>query len=311
MARVELGQGVRPHWSTVPPHIVAEVERWLGGPITSVAEVRGGFTPTVAARLAAGDARGFVKICRDGVNAQVGGFFRNEARIAARLPDVPALAPLRWSYDDGAWIALGFDDLGGAPPALPWSDSDLDAVLSAVADVHAALTPPPDVAPTVAAAHTVTFAGWRSLRGDEPGLDDWSRRHLATLQQIEAEWPASLVGDTLLHGDLRADNVVLSPGRGPVVVDWPAACVGPPWFDLVCFAPSVEAEGGPRCAEVLRRAGVTGPEKDLAFAAVGVAGYFTANALRPAPPTLPTVRAFQARQGAPARRWVAELLDLP
>lgn len=305
---MEIGQGVRPIWSTVPGHVVAEVERWLGGPITSVVEARGGFTPTVAARVAAGSARGFVKICRDGVNAQVGGFFRNEARIAAGLPDVPTLAPLRWSFDDGAWIALGFDDLGGAPPPLPWSDPDLDAVLAAIADAHAALTPAPALAPTVAEARTRAFAGWRSLRGDEPGLDGWSRRHLPALQEIEARWPASLVGDTLLHGDLRADNLVLSPGRGPVIVDWPAACVGPPWFDLACLAPSVEAQGGPRCADLLGRGGVTAPETDLAFAVVGAAGYFTANALRPAPPTLPTLRAFQARQAAPARQWAAELL---
>lgn len=308
---MELGQGVRPHWSTVPPHVVAEVERWLGGPVTSVTEVRGGFTPTVAARVAAGARRGFVKICRDGVNPQVGTFFRNEVRIAGVLPDLPALAPLRWSFDDGAWIALGFDDLGGAPPSLPWTEVDLDAVLAAIADVHTALTPASVDVPTVEEAHTRMFTGWRRLTGDEPGLDSWSRRHLAALQEIEAAWPASLVGDTLLHSDLRADNIVLSPERGPVIVDWPAACLGPPWFDLVCLAPSVAAEGGPRCAALLDRAGVTAPDAGLAFAAVCVAGYFTRNALRPAPPTLPTIRTFQARQGVPARRWVAELLDLP
>jgi hypothetical protein len=307
---MELGQGVRPHWSTVPPHVVAEVERWLGGAITSVTEVRGGFSPAVAARVAAGGRTGFVKACGPIDNRFTIGMYREETRIAAALPEIPALAPLRWSYDDGEWAVLGFDDLGGNPPRLPWSDADLDATLAAVAAVHAALTPAPVTAPSAEAAHARMFSGWRRLTGDEPRLDDWSRRHLGALQEIEAAWPASLVGDTLLHGDLRADNVVLAPGRGPVIVDWPAAHLGPPWFDLVLMAPSVQSQGGPRCADLLARAGLVAPADALAFAVVGIAGYFTANALRPAPPGMPTVRTFQARQGVPARRWAAELLGL-
>jgi hypothetical protein len=276
-----------------------------------VAEVRGGFSPAVAARVAAGDRTGFVKACGPIDNRFTIGMYREETRIAAALPEIPALAPLRWSYDDGDWAVLGFDDLGGGPPELPWSAADLDATFAAVAAVHTALTPSPVTAATAEVAHARLFTGWRKLTGDEPGLDEWSRRHLAALQEIEAHWPPDLVGDTLLHGDLRADNVVLAPRRGAVVVDWPAACVGPPWFDLVCFAPSVAAEGGPPCTDLLHRAGVTAPEADLAFAVVGVAGYFTGNALRPAPPTLPTVRTFQARQGVPARRWPPSCSTFP
>ena len=308
---MELGQGVRPHWSTLPSHVVTEVERWLGGPISSVTEVRGGFSPAVAARVASGTRRGFVKACGPTDNRFTIGMYREETRIAAALPDIPALAPLRWSYDDGDWAVLGFDDLSGGPPQLPWADADLDAALDAVRTVHAALTPTPVRAPTAEAGHARMFAGWRKLTGDEPELDAWSRRHLAALQDVEAQWPTDLVGDTLLNGDLRADNIVLSPGRGPVVVDWPAANVGPPWFDVACMAPSVEAQGGPRCADLLPRAGLVAPADALAFAVVGVAGYFTANALRPAPPGMPTLRMFQARQGLPARAWAAELLDLP
>lgn len=307
---MELGQGVRPPWSTLPQHVVAAVERWLGGRITAVTEVRGGFSPAVAARVRAGDRRVFVKVCDSAVNPVTVELYRREAVVAAALPEIPQLAPLRWSYDDGEWVGLGFDDLGGSPPVLPWRDDDLDGVLAAVAAAHAALTPAPAPGPSAEAAHQRIFRNWRRLRGDEPGLDPWSRRHLGRLQEIEAHWPADLVGETLLHGDLRADNVVLSPGRGPVLVDWPAANVGPPWFDLVCLAPSVAAEGGPRCADLLRRAGHAAPPGALAFAVVGLAGYFTRQALRPPPPGLPTVRAFQARQGSPARAWAAELLDL-
>ncbi len=289
------------------------VEEWLAGPVESVTPVRGGFTPTVAARVRCGDRSLFVKVCEAAAVDRAAGFFRNEIRIAGALPDIPQLAPLRRSFDDGDWIALGFDDLGGAPPALPWSDPDLEAVLGVLAAAHRALTPSPLPEPPAEQGFAQTFTGWRSLTGDEPGLDPCSRRHLPALQAVEAVWPRDVSGTTLIHGDLRADNVVFSPGRGAVIVDWPAACVGPAWLDLVCFAPSVEAEGGPRCAELLERwcaVSPTPPSGALAFTVVGVAGYFTANALLPAPPGLPTVRRFQARQGVPARRWAAQLLDL-
>ena len=41
-----------------------------------------------------------------------------------------------------------------------------------------------------------------------------------------------------------------------------------------------------------------------------VAGYFTQRSNGPPPPGLPTVRQFQAAQGAIARRWIAQRLGL-
>lgn len=306
MAGVELGQGVRPPWSTVPPHVVAAVERWLGGTVERVAEVRGGFSPVVAARVSTTGRTGFVKVSPgDGYSA---GWMRNEARIAGALPDVPAVARLRWSFDDGDWLAVGFDDLAGLPPVLPWREHELDDVLAAIGAAHVALTPAPSGIDGLRTAMSSVFSSWASVAGDEPGLDDWSCRHLTTLQALP--WPASFAGNTLVHTDLRADNVVLARGRGPVIVDWPAACVGPAWFDLVCFAPSVAEQGGPDCSELLARAGAEPPPDALAFAVAGIAGYFTERALRPPDPQMPTVRREQARQGARARAWAAELLDL-
>ena len=57
------------------------------------------------------------------------------------------------------------------------------------------------------------------------GLDGWSERNLAALAALEAEAPAAAAGDTLLHLDLRADNLLLTPER-VLVVDWPHARVG-------------------------------------------------------------------------------------
>ncbi len=66
------------------------------------------------------------------------------------------------------------------------------------------------------------------MRRERPArLDRWSARHLDRLAELEEEAPAAAAGDTLLHLDLRADNLLLTPDR-VVVVDCPHARVGAP-----------------------------------------------------------------------------------
>jgi len=121
--------------------------------------------------------------------------------------------------------------------------------------------------------------------------------------------PGHAAGGTLLHADIRTDNLLLAD-HGPVVVDWPWACRGAAFVDLVLFAPSVAMQGSPPPADLiaLSRYGRAASREALAALACGLAGYFTERALRPPPPGLPTVRAFQAAQGTVARRWLAELI---
>jgi hypothetical protein len=95
-----------------------------------------------------------------------------------------------------------------------------------------------------------------------------------------------------------------------VVVDWPHACRGAAFVDLVLFAPSVAMQGGPEPAELLARSGAGREVNREALAPVvcALAGYFTASALASPPPGLPTLRRFQAAQGEVTRGWLAALL---
>jgi hypothetical protein len=115
--------------------------------------------------------------------------------------------------------------------------------------------------------------------------------------------------DTMLHIDVRADNLLLAGGR-VFVVDWPHACRGAAFVEPVLLAPSVAMQGGPAPSELLARSRAGGAAGRPAVAAVvcAMAGYLTERSLRPPPPGLPTVRAFQAAQGEIARRWLADLL---
>jgi hypothetical protein len=60
---------------------------------------------------------------------------------------------------------------------------------------------------------------WTNLRNNPPpAVDAWSRRHLDALVALEADIADSTAGDSLVHMDLRAENILVLE-RGVVVVD--------------------------------------------------------------------------------------------
>jgi aminoglycoside phosphotransferase (APT) family kinase protein len=155
------------------------------------------------------------------------------------------------------------------------------------------------------------FTGWRTLssRPGDDRIDPWSRARLGELAALEATWASHAAGGTLLHGDIRADNLLVT-GDGVLVVDWPHACRGAAFTDVVFFAPSVAMQGGPEPAALVARSRAGRDASPDAVTAVvcALAGYFTERSLAPPPPGLPTVRRFQAAQAEVTRRWLATLL---
>jgi aminoglycoside phosphotransferase (APT) family kinase protein len=135
------------------------------------------------------------------------------------------------------------------------------------------------------------------------------RARLADLAAVEATWAAHASGTTLLHADIRADNLLVT-AAGIVVVDWPHACLGAAFVDVVLLAPSVAMQGGAQPADLLTRsrAGRFGqprkPDRDCVRAGRLLHRTFPQGT----PPGLPTVRAFQAAQGEVTRRCLAQLL---
>jgi hypothetical protein len=299
--------GVRLPWSAIPAELRADVEAILGEPVAEAVTQPGGFSPGVAARLrGTGGARVFVKAVNALTNPDSPGMHRTEARIAAALPVHAPVPRLLASFDRDGWVVLVFEDVAGTMPATPWRPDELDRVLAAVAELATDLTPAPIEAPTFAARHRDEFAGWRTLATTPTdGLDPWVGRHLDALAALEERWEPASAGTSLLHSDLRADNLLLTPDR-VVVVDWPHACIGAAWVDLLCMLPSIAMQGGPPPAAIFDRHPVTaGADPDRVTAVLAaVAGYFVEHGSRPAPPGLPTVRAFQTAQGRHAVEWL-------
>lgn len=307
-------QGRRLDWEHLPPHIREGIERHLGEPVVLARTMPGGYSPGLAARLeTASGQRAFAKaVCRI-PNDYAPSLHRREIAVASRLPAAAPVPRLRWSYveDEGdGWVALVFDEVFGHPPAQPWRPAELDRVVAALNELTADLTPSP-----VPAADVGQVPGWDVLgehwaafaTGTVEHPDPWITRHLDDLIAAEAQVHDVVGGDTLLHLDLRGDNMLLT-GDGVVVVDWPHARIGAAWLDGVFFAPSVALEGGPDPEHLVARLDAT-READpahLTLGLIGVAGFFTHHGALPPAPGLPGLREFQEAQGAIARRWIAQ-----
>ena len=309
-------RGVRLDWTDTPERVRSEVERWLGGAVVGAVTQPTGFSPGVAARLTADNGcRVFLKAVGTQRNAVSPTLHRREISVVSALPEAAPVPRLLWSHDEGegGWVVLVFEDVDGRHPTQPWRTDELDRVVAAMEELSTSLTPSPlpaGMVGTAGEAFSTVLRGWRQLLDEWPSrldrLDAWSRRHIETLAAVEDTVGGALEGDTLLHADIRGDNILLTPKR-TWFVDWPHACVGPSWVDVVAFAPSVAMQGGPPPEEVIARHSACRAADGDAITAVVVAmaGYLTRQALQPPPPGLPTVRAFQAAQGVVARRWVA------
>ena len=305
--------GVHLPWARVPGVVRTWAAEVGGGAPTSTRDLVGGFSPGATTVLDCPRGAIFVKAVGSALNVESPAFHRREAALSASLPAAPEIPRLLGVYDDGDWVALAFEAIKGRPPLHPWDEAELRATLRALNALHQRLTPNPvPEAPPAADRLQHLFGGWAELAAADrtpAGLDEWSGRNLDKLAELESGWPDAMAGPTLLHGDVRSDNVLVTDDGVVVFVDWPHACVGAAAFDLVAWAPSVTLEGGPAPEELLALSeAATAADRDLLTVLVAAfSGFLVEHSLRPPPPGLPTLRAFQAAQGAVASAWLQRL----
>ncbi|MDR6597366.1 aminoglycoside phosphotransferase family protein [Saccharothrix longispora] len=301
---MEATGGNRVAWADVPGPVRAAVEDGIGAPVVRAVSQSGGFSPGLAARLELGDGRRvFAKAVGSSANPVSPAMHRREALVAPVVPGPRLL----WSHDDGDWVVLVFEDVPGRTPAVPWVADEWERVHAAVVELSRVVAPPGF--PRVGHDPGV-FSGWRRLAGSPvPGLDPWAAGRLDELAGWESGWGSASAGTSLLHGDLRADNVLLTPD-GVVFVDWPHAMRGAPWVDLVLMLPSVALQGGPEPWDAWASSPLSHDADPDAVTAVvaAVTGFFVHGSRLPPPPGLPSLRAFQGAQGVHALRWLRQRL---
>jgi Phosphotransferase enzyme family len=235
-------------------------------------------------------------------------WLRAERRAYELLDGEPFLPrALGWD-DDGVAPVLALEDLshGRWPP--PWDAASVNAVLASLDALHAVR--PGDALPGAEESQFGVTDGWARIAANPgPFLNlglcspSWLDRCFATLDAAASS--ARIEGDSLLHFDVRSDNVALIDGRA-LLVDWNGACSGNPLLDTASWLPSLAAEGGPSPEAIL-------PDDTPGIGEMAslLAGFFGSRAGLSPIPQAPHARPLQLMQARTALPWAARLLGLP
>jgi hypothetical protein len=260
-----------------------------------------GISETAARWIVAGEVNGrphsaFVKIGASEVTAR---WTRVEYRNYGSLEGSFMPAVLGFD-DDGERPVLALEDLSDAYWPPPWSHAQITAVLETLHAIRG--TPPPG---HLTRRQRDQHSDWQVIAKEprpflELGLCSASWLGDALPSLIAAAATAHLDGESLIHLDIRSDNVCIRDGAA-MVIDWNHAAIGNGDLDIAFWLPSLQAEGGPRPEKLL-----VDPEL-----AAWVAGFFCAHAGGPPLPEAPHVRPLQLKQARTALPWAARALGLP
>lgn len=313
--------GPRGSYGDLPAPLRAWVDRQLGAPVVEVHDRQGGFSPGVAATVGSREGRSlFVKAVRASINSEALRLHHRERELATRLPPLDSVVgPVGWADLDVAgdhWAITAFPALPGSPPAHPWRGRDLQLTLDALDRLAADLTPcPASGVPTIERL-TSFLTGWRRI-ADDSG-DPWHRHpwvgpRLEPLVTGEQSLHSQLAGDTLTHGDLRADNLLLS-GEQVWFVDWAHAQCAARWVDAALLIGDVVGSRADRHdggeIDVVRVVATHPAFRDggptlVWWTTAALAAALHDLSRRDPPAGLPTLRPWQGATAGTLLRWCA------
>ncbi|MEV7545591.1 phosphotransferase [Streptomyces sp. NPDC089915] len=285
------------------------VESRLAARVVEAIPCGGGFTPGVASRLCLDDGR---RVFLKGMDAEhpFASQYGDEVAVTSVLPD--GVGPrVLWSAgpaESVGWWWLCLEDIPGTVPVLSPGSADTEMTLAAVEQAAKLLTPSPlDGAKPIAELVGRWLTGWSTLSAQIPDdLDPWAARHLEALAAIEQGWRQAAGGNTLLHWDLRPDNMLRREDGTVVIIDWSYQNQGAAWIDPAVLVPYLILDGHTAAEAETAVARLPQPEDPqvlTAFAA-GLCGYWEKSSRRSAPPGVPFLRAHQARSAEAARTWL-------
>ena len=303
-------------WIDLPELVRHQVEEQLGSPVVAATSQASGFSPGSADRCVLEDGRRvFIKaVCAD-VNPDSVNIHRREAHVLSLLPASLPAPRLLGMVDTGDWVVLILEDVDGCQPT--WEDGQLEAALDAVGQLSHAIIPADQFTP-LEEAMADNYAGWTKvdtgLLPYDMNTNQWITNHIGLLADLAAEAVRRSTGTSLVHGDLRADNILFRNSDGQaMLLDWPWAQVGSPWFDpisllvnVLLLRPGFDIDQTLATHPVFD--GMPDGTAECFFAGLGA--YFTYQATQPPVPGITGLRTFQRDQGVVVLDWLRHRLDL-
>ena len=296
----------RLEWAHLPPVVRSEIEERCGSPVVEAVSQGGGFTPGFASVLTCADgSRHFVKAASTVAQRIFAASYREEARKLQALPeDVPA-PRLLWTMD-GDWMVLGLEYVEARAPRRPWRVAELDRCLDALEDVADRLTPVPDG--LTLDPMEVELADWPAFWDEVRATGDLA--HYEEAAALAASYAEVVGGETLVHTDVRDDNVLLTADGRTLFCDWNWPVVGASWLDSVMLLIGPRGDGLDVEAAIAERRLMRDVPADHVDRLLAVlCGYFLKSAGDPVPPTSPHLRDVQRWQGEVVWDWLCERRD--
>ena len=294
----------RLEWQFLPPHVRNLVAERCGSPVVSAVSQGGGFTPGFASVLTCEDGtKHFVKAASVKAQRMFAESYREESRKLGVLPEGTPAPRLLWVHESD-WVVLGIEYVDARLPGRPWTTADLEAMLGALETVAAELTPAP------AGLELDPFA---DEFGEMVGYWDHVRRVLPDLEHLEdaaalaSRFAEVTAGDTLVHTDVRDDNVLLDRSGRAWICDWNWPVRGAAWLDTLFALVGPRGDGLDVDAVLAERPltrDVPAEHVDIVLALL--AGYFFRQRDEPVPPASPYLRQHQAWQGDVVWAWLRE-----
>jgi hypothetical protein len=299
----------RLEWAHLPPFVRALVEERCGAAVVEAHSQGAGFTPGFASVLVCADGSGhFVKAASEKAQRMFAEAYREEARKLAALPEEAPAPRLLWVHDADDWVVLGIEHVNSHQPTRPWRPEDLAACLAMTAEMAEVLTPAPEG--LAAADFGTEFADWPGLwdglRAAPPDLPGFAA-HAAEAAALAAGYAEVTAGETLVHTDVRDDNVMLGADGRVLLCDWNWPVVGAPWIDsvLLLIGPrgdGLDVEAALSSCPVTRDV----PPESVDVLIALVTAYFLVSAAQAVPSTSPYIREAQRWQGEVCWQWLAE-----
>ena len=152
------------------------------------------------------------------------------------------------------WSVLVIEVVAGRMPGQPWTPEEVDASHRACLRMAERGTPclvgDPGLGRALSTDADILAVGRTLLDGSFVGGDElpaWLPDHQARVGELVLGAEGRFDGDTLCHGDLRPDNLLVDvSAEGPAtatVVDWNWVGAAAPWVDWVGLLPLMAAQG--------------------------------------------------------------------
>ena len=307
---------VRPDWADLPADLRAAISARLDARVTWASTAGGGFTHGFAGVLqtVAGD-RVFIKAASLIDQRHLSDWYAREAAVTAVLPAGLAVARPRWTLTAAGHYVICLDAIDGRMPGLPWGTAELAATLATYGTVAEALRVPTAElialgAPRLADLARADLSWWAELatgRETLPNIPAVAQHRLPELAALEARLPGYAESTSMIHGDLRVDNVLLDAAGAAWLCDWTWLCFGPPWFDLAgllvtAYASGLDADG----LFGTHPAASDAPADGLEVALAALSGYWLVRAAAGPSGGSPHIRSHQRWSGEMALGWLAE-----